>query len=46
MEISEIFSTSFQTSVLQDPMVTQIKKMFLILILVPVQEITVLEHFW
>jgi len=45
MEISEIFSTSFQTSLLQDPMVTYIKKCFFFKILVLVLKLAVLEHF-
>jgi len=46
VKISEIFSTSFQTSVLQDPTVTYIKKMFFFYILVLALEMAVLELFW
>jgi len=46
VEISGMFSTSSQTNVLQDPMVTNVQKRFLFQNLVLVLEIVVLEHFW
>jgi len=45
VKISEIFSTSFQTSVLQDPMVACVQNFFS-KNLVLIQEMVVLEHFW
>jgi len=46
VEISEIFSTYFQTNLLQDPIVTHVQKIFFFLNMVLVLEMTVLEHFW
>jgi len=47
VEISEIFSTSSQTSVLQDPsMVICVQKRFFIKNLLLVLEMIVLECFW
>jgi len=46
MEISEIFSTTSQTSVLQDPMVYICPPIFFFKNLVLVLEIAILEHFW
>jgi len=43
-EISEFFSTSFQTSTLQDHMITCVKKKFENLVLV--LEMVVFERFW
>jgi len=44
VEISDFFSTSSQTSVLQDHMVKCVKKKFKNLVLV--LEVAVFEHFW
>jgi len=46
VEISEIFSTSSQTSLLQDHMVTYAQKCFFFKNLVLVLEMAVLKCFW
>jgi len=46
VEISEIFFTSSQISLLQDPMVTCVQKCFFFKNLVLVLEMAVLERFW
>jgi len=46
VENSEIFSTSFQTSVLQDPTITCVKKCFVFQNLVIVLDMAVFECFW
>jgi len=46
VEISEFFSTSFQTSVFQDPTVTCIQKCFIFKNLALVLEVALLERFW
>jgi len=46
VEISEFFSTSFQTNILHDPMVTCVQICFFSKHLVLVLEMAVLECFW
>jgi len=46
VEISEIFTTYSQVSILEDPTATWVKKKFFFQNLVLVLEMAVLERFW